>query len=172
MRADFGAVSSSESVDKAQPQCKKMSLVSLVAPDTKLPFCSASSISKNALIDYGRKSGSAKTFEIYQHDEMFEEENIHNGVIRRVNESRKQANTSTSSGDNDNDIDNAYSVYDQKDEFLEENIHTSVIGKANENKKESSSTYNDEAFEMYWKNGSFVEVSVEDRSICKAGNGR
>ena len=101
---------------------------------------------------------------------MFEEENIHNGVIRRVNESRKQANTITGSVDNDND--NAYGVYDQKDEFLEENIHTSVIGKANENKKESSSTYNDEAFEMYWKNGSFVEVSVEGRSICKAGNGR
>ena len=97
---------------------------------------------------------------------MFEEENTHNGVIRKVVDSRKQANTNTSSEDN------AYGVYDQKDEFLEENMHTSVIGKANENKKESRSTYNDEAFEMYWKNGSFVEVSVGDRSIGKAGNGR
>ena len=169
-----------------------MSFVSIVAPDLKSPFGIDTSRCKDALVDYGRKIASAKTFEIYQDDEVFVEENIHNGIMRKLNESKREANNSHK--------DEAFGMYEQKDEFVEENMHASTMSKVNESRKEANAnmsnsaygmyeqkdefveenmhastmsktedkgTFNEEGFEMYWKNGSFVEVSIEDRSISK-----
>ena len=131
-----------------------MSLVTIVAPDLKIPFGIDTSRCKDALADYGRKIASAKTFEIYQDDEVFVEENIHNGIMRKLNESKREAKNSHK--------DEAFGMYEQKDEFVEENMHASTMSKTADR-----GTFNEEGFEMYWKDGSFVEVSIEDSSISK-----